>query len=93
MKRINLSIISLFLYSTQGFAADKPNVFIDGPLRVCWYQGQQYSEGALIKQFDWIFQCTNRLENEQNGQLMWIKIDNEGNRIEPPVRSNIRIHN
>lgn len=93
MKRINLSLFSVLLFSTFSTLANKPNVFIDGPVNVCWYQGQQYSEGSLIKQFDWLFQCASRLENEQNGQLIWVKLDAEGNRIEQPKRSTIRINN
>ncbi|QTH73066.1 DUF1496 domain-containing protein [Pseudoalteromonas xiamenensis] len=92
MKRINLLLLSTLLCATNSYAAETPRVFVDMPRRVCWYQGQEYSEGSLIKQFDWIFICASRHENEENGNLIWVKIDNEGNRIDKPKRVNVRIN-
>ncbi|MFC3034795.1 DUF1496 domain-containing protein [Pseudoalteromonas fenneropenaei] len=70
----------------------EPRVFIDKPQNVCWYNGAEYSEGAVIKQLDWLFACEPRFRHEQNGVVIWVRIDEEGKRIEPENRATININ-
>ncbi|CCQ10972.1 hypothetical protein PALB_18460 [Pseudoalteromonas luteoviolacea B = ATCC 29581] len=90
MKKCILFFLCLIPFTNQ--AKEKTNVFIDAPINVCWHNGLQYSEGALIKQFDWLYECAARHENEQNGVLIWVKIDNEGYRVIKPKKNTIRVN-
>ncbi|EGA70264.1 hypothetical protein VISI1226_13571 [Vibrio sinaloensis DSM 21326] len=43
--------------------------------RVCYYQDQAYSEGAMLQVGDHIIQCASANDFETNGALKWQPID------------------
>lgn len=96
MRIFSLIIISLLfiLTVTECIALDKnhkTSVFIDEPQNVCWFQGQKYSEGSLIKQFDMLFTCSNKFPRQVNSRLMWVKADQSGNAIKVDPERTIRV--
>ena len=40
--------------------------------RICWYQGKQYSEGALLEVAGTLLFCLPKNAYETNGALMWL---------------------
>ncbi|MGI9275499.1 MAG: DUF1496 domain-containing protein [Endozoicomonas sp.] len=40
--------------------------------RVCWYQGQEYSEGAPLEVAGVLMICLPKNDFETNGPLMWL---------------------
>ncbi|WP_165310952.1 DUF1496 domain-containing protein [Vibrio ziniensis] len=59
-------------------AASVP-VIIDGNMgkRVCYYQDQAYSEGALLQVGELYMVCQAANKFETNGQLKWVQLNNE----------------
>ncbi|MBE0371061.1 DUF1496 domain-containing protein [Pseudoalteromonas sp. MMG013] len=86
--------LCFILTTTHSMAFDKNHkntVFIDEPLNVCWYQGQKYSEGALIKQFDMLFACSNKHPKQTNSRVVWVKADASGVPIKLDPERTIRV--
>jgi len=54
-------------------------VVVDGNIgkRVCYYQDQAYSEGALLQVGEMYMVCQAANKFETNGQLKWIKLEAE----------------
>ncbi len=42
--------------------------------RVCYYQDQAYTEGAIIKVEGFVLQCSEANDYEQNGALKWVQL-------------------
>jgi hypothetical protein len=53
-------------------------VVVDGNVgkRVCYYQDQAYSEGALLQVGELYMSCQAANNFETNGQLKWVQLDN-----------------
>ncbi|MBY6187496.1 YnjH family protein [Marinobacter hydrocarbonoclasticus] len=51
----------------------KPIPVVDGAefIRACWYQGQQYSEGAPLEVAGQLLYCLPKNHYETNGALIW----------------------
>ncbi|MBY5993353.1 DUF1496 domain-containing protein [Ferrimonas balearica] len=78
-------VISLALVLAFGAAAQtdrssriistghKPVTVVDGTqvVRACWYQGQQYSEGAPLEVGGQLLFCLPKNDFETNGSLIW----------------------
>ncbi|WP_081221239.1 DUF1496 domain-containing protein [Pseudoalteromonas luteoviolacea] len=94
MYKINfLSFLILFLCCLPVYAKENsPRVFIDSPQRVCWFNSSQYSEGALIKQFDKLYVCSHKYANQPNSQLVWLQLDKDGIPKRLDLRGKIRVH-
>ena len=54
-------------------------VVVDGNVgkRVCYYQDQAYSEGALLQVGELYMICQAANKFETNGQLKWVQLENE----------------
>lgn len=54
-------------------------VVVDGNVgkRVCYYQDQAYSEGALLQVGELYMICQAANNFETNGQLKWVQLDND----------------
>ncbi|BBN83423.1 hypothetical protein PA25_34080 [Pseudoalteromonas sp. A25] len=90
---ITLSV--LLITATYSFAVDSNHekvTLLETPQRVCWYQGEQYSEGALIKQFDLLFICSHKYSNQPQSQLVWLKANKEGQPIRLDPTKTIRVN-
>ncbi|WP_417714844.1 DUF1496 domain-containing protein [Pseudoalteromonas obscura] len=94
MYKINfLSFLIIFLCCLPINAKENsPRVFIDSPQRVCWFNSSQYSEGALIKQFNHIYVCSHKYGNQPQSQLVWLKLDESGEPKRLDLRGKIRVH-
>ncbi|MFV0450395.1 MAG: DUF1496 domain-containing protein [Vibrio sp.] len=59
--------------------AEPVPVIVDGNVgkRVCYYQDQAYSEGALLQVGELYMICQAANKFETNGQLKWVQLDNE----------------
>ncbi|MBY6226068.1 DUF1496 domain-containing protein [Ferrimonas balearica] len=66
----------------------KPIPVVDGAefVRACWYQGQQYSEGAPLEVGGKLLYCLPKNDYETNGALIWRSADAE------PAPAKIRIN-
>ncbi|WP_391089677.1 DUF1496 domain-containing protein [Vibrio sp. NH-UV-68] len=51
--------------------------------RICYYQDQAYSEGAVIQVGDYYMVCAAAKEFETNGALMWRQLDKSQQTPEP----------
>lgn len=51
--------------------------------RICYYQDQAYSEGAIIQVGDYYMMCTAARDFETNGALMWRQLDKAQQTPEP----------
>ncbi|KAF7764514.1 hypothetical protein PCIT_b0534 [Pseudoalteromonas citrea] len=94
MRKLTLTAFGVMLIAPQLLALDtnhKKSVFIDQPTDVCWYQGQQYSEGSLIKQFDMLFACAKKLPRQNNSRLVWVKANASGVPIKLDPERTIRV--
>lgn len=60
---------------------------VDGAefIRACWYQGQQYSEGAPLEVAGQLLYCKPKNDFESNGPLIWRASD------EPEKPAKIRV--
>ncbi|WP_244204711.1 DUF1496 domain-containing protein [Vibrio rhodolitus] len=84
MKRIPLTLCLLPLawFSFSAHASDKsyttPNrtaVVVNSQQanhRICFYQDQAYSEGALLEVGGFVMRCENANQYETNGSLKWV---------------------
>jgi hypothetical protein len=89
---ITLSV--LFVSANSVFAVDSNHrniALLENPERVCWYQGQQYSEGAMIKQFDIYFVCSHKFANQENSRLVWLKANEQGEPVRLDRVNTIRV--
>ncbi|SDI34557.1 Protein of unknown function [Ferrimonas sediminum] len=89
-------LLLLSLFSPIAMAVTDP-VLITQPTQiqpVCWYQGHQYSQGALLEMSGRTLVCAQKTEHETNGSLIWLPLDEQGRPLWPePVRhSKIRIN-
>lgn len=66
-------------HSTEPLLVTQPQV----TQPVCWYQGQEYSEGAVLNLDSRQLICGSKFENEDNGRLIWLVLDEEGQPIRP----------
>ncbi|CAM4192354.1 DUF1496 domain-containing protein [Pseudoalteromonas byunsanensis] len=87
--------MTILLTTISTFAVDtnhKNVTLLETPYSVCWYQGVQYSEGALIKQLEHTFVCTHKYANQPQSQLVWLKADKEGQpiRLDPVKRIRVK---
>ncbi|MEJ6476367.1 DUF1496 domain-containing protein [Pseudoalteromonas piscicida] len=89
-----LGLITICLISLPTLAKTPAELRLYGelPKQVCWYQGQSYSEGALLIQFDMLFVCAPKKYNEENSKLVWLKADASGNPIRPEISDKIRVN-
>ncbi len=83
MKQCLFVLLSLGLsvITSVSFASEKsystPNrtaVIVDGDntnQRLCYYQGQAYSEGSLLEVGGFLLRCENATDFETNGRLKW----------------------
>ncbi|CAH9050746.1 hypothetical protein PSECIP111951_00254 [Pseudoalteromonas holothuriae] len=91
---VYIYLTALFLTATCTFAVDSHHekvTLLETPQRVCWYQGAQYSEGALIKQFDLLFICSHKYENQPQSQLVWQRANEQGRPIRLDPVKTIRV--
>lgn len=58
----------------------------------CWYDNKRYSEGALLQIHSFTLICGAKYPQHSNSQLMWLKLDKEGNPIYPPKRKKITVN-
>jgi hypothetical protein len=93
MKYFTLTALGILLTSPKLYALDtrKNAVFIDQIMNVCWYQGQKYSEGSLIKQFDMLFTCAIKPSQKNSNSLMWVKANASGDPIKLDLERTIRV--
>ncbi|NLR15751.1 DUF1496 domain-containing protein [Pseudoalteromonas peptidolytica] len=89
---IGLITATLISPSVLALSPHELRLYGELPKRVCWYQGQSYSEGALLQQFDMLFVCAPKKHNEDNGQLIWIKADTSGKPIRPEIIKKIQVN-
>ncbi len=83
MLRISVLVVGICLASGAWAQAErssriittgpKPIPVVDGAefIRACWYQGQQYSEGAPLEVAGQLLYCLPKNDFESNGALMW----------------------
>lgn len=60
--------------------------------KVCLYADKQYSRGALIELFGYIYQCAPQNQYETNGELAWIALDKAGQLVYPKKQATIRVN-
>ncbi|WP_260258775.1 YnjH family protein [Vibrio intestinalis] len=75
------SLIALCLFSLPSQSAEKvlrppvkPVVVVDGAAsshRLCYYQDEAYSLGAVIKVDDYLLRCQEENDFETNGAVIW----------------------
>lgn len=76
--------IYLFLNTFVSYSAvpkDNNILLNTSQIKLCWYEGKQYSQGAMIKQFDIFFVCSHRFDNQLNSELVWRKANKNGKPI------------
>jgi len=54
---------------------------ISNQSKSCWYDNKRYSEGALIQIHSFTLSCGAKTPEHNNSQLIWLKIDKQGNTI------------
>ncbi|RJE72216.1 DUF1496 domain-containing protein [Pseudoalteromonas citrea] len=94
MRNLTLTAFAVMLTAPELLALDtnhEKSVFIDQPMNVCWYQGQQYSEGSLIKQFDMLFACAKKHPRKNSHSLVWVKANASGVPIKLDPERTIRV--
>lgn len=79
------TLIALCLFSMSSFSADKvvktpikPLVVVDSSSashRICYYQGEAYSLGAVIKVDDYLLRCQAENDFETNGAVIWMALE------------------
>jgi len=86
------------IYSTNSFSNNqKPALFLDAskPLndqRLCWYENKRYSEGAVIIMAERQVICTAKIPNQNNSDLSWLMLNEQGEIIYPKARKTIRVN-
>ncbi len=71
----------------------RAHVLVDAPtVPACWYQGQRYSEGALLIMEEVLKICARKHPQEENGSLMWRSVDAKGEPIYPRLQNKIRVN-
>jgi len=58
----------------------------------CWYDNKRYSEGALIQIHSFTLLCGSKNPQHSNSQLIWLKIDKQGNAIYPTTPKTITVN-
>ncbi|GAB2663978.1 DUF1496 domain-containing protein [Vibrio panuliri] len=84
MERILLMLVTLLpLTSIAGEKSySTPNhraaIVFDGQAvnqRVCYYQDQAYSEGAILEVGGYLMRCDNAHQFESNGRVKWVSFE------------------
>ncbi|MEM0515915.1 DUF1496 domain-containing protein [Pseudoalteromonas sp. YIC-827] len=71
----------------------RAHVLVDVPTApACWYQGQRYSEGALLIMEEVLKICARKHPHEENGSLIWRRVDTKGEPIYPQSQNRIRVN-
>ncbi|WP_158684662.1 DUF1496 domain-containing protein [Pseudoalteromonas sp. T1lg48] len=77
----------------HGKSGARAHVLVDAPTApACWYQGQRYSEGALLIMEDILKICARKQPQHENGPLMWRSVDAKGEPIYPQLKHKIRVN-
>ncbi|ASM56047.1 MULTISPECIES: YnjH family protein [Pseudoalteromonas] len=58
----------------------------------CWYDNKRYSEGALIQIHSFTLICGAKFVQHNNSQLIWLKLDKQGNAIYPTKPATITVN-
>jgi hypothetical protein len=58
----------------------------------CWYDNKRYTEGALIQVHSFTLLCGAKIPQHNNSQLIWLKIDKQGNAIYPSQPKKITVN-
>ncbi len=58
----------------------------------CWYDNKRYTEGALIQVHSFTLLCGAKNPQQNNSQLIWLKIDKQGNAIYPSQPKKITVN-
>ncbi len=82
MKKLLLAVPFIFSSALLAKSISTPAtvpVVVDSNIgkRVCYYQDQAYSEGALLQVGDLYMICKAANKFETNGQLKWIQLETE----------------
>ncbi len=89
---------SSIIYSSNSFSNNqKPALFLDAskPLtdqRVCWYKNDRYSEGAIVIMAERQVICTAKNPNNNNSELSWLMLNEQGEIAYPKARKTIRVN-
>lgn len=58
----------------------------------CWYDNKRYSEGALIQVHSFTLMCAAKIPQHNNSELIWFKLDKQGNIIYPKKPQSITVN-
>ena len=58
----------------------------------CWYDNKRYSEGAILQVHSVTLICAAKYPQHNNSQLIWLKLDKQGNLIYPKKPATITVN-
>ena len=92
-----ISLVCLNIVTNSHASTIKTHAIIDANElsnqgRSCWYDNKRYSEGALIQIHSFILLCALKTPDHNNSQLIWLKIDKQGNAIYPKKPKTITVN-
>lgn len=58
----------------------------------CWYDDKRYSEGALLHIHSFTLICQAKRPEHNNSELIWLKLDKQGNAVYPTKAKTIRVN-
>lgn len=100
MRQLTILLITIFCLLQSSISHAEPaktHAFVDasefiGTKASCWYDNKRYSEGSLIQIHSFTLVCGIKEPNNPNSQLIWLKLDKQGNTIYPDTPKKITVH-
>ncbi|BED91077.1 DUF1496 domain-containing protein [Pseudoalteromonas sp. MM1] len=59
---------------------------------ICWYDNKRYSEGALIQVQSFVLVCAAINSQQNNRELIWLKLNKNGNVVYPAKPKTITVN-
>jgi len=92
-----ISITCLNVVTNSNASTIKTHAIVDAneisnQSKSCWYDNKRYSEGALIQIHSFTLLCGAKTPEHNNSQLIWLKIDKQGNAIYPKKPKTITVN-
>lgn len=92
-----IAVLCLCFSALSSANTIKTRPFVDATQLVsthteCWYDNKRYSEGALLQVHSITLVCAAKHPQHNNSQLMWLKLDKQGNLIYPKKPATITVN-
>ncbi|WP_428773154.1 DUF1496 domain-containing protein [Vibrio sp.] len=88
---LSLTIVGAANAEVISTSSEKAIVALDSAnlgQRVCFYQGQSYSLGAVLSVGDFLLECRAEKSFESNGALAWKRLAADGS--QPPAEKKVK---